>query len=1089
MVVIREAEIVINPVDNVTPALSRLANMISGRFSGVRMDIELADTIFSDLQRVTDLTAGLGEKVNIDVALNDNSANVARSISNNSQQAAHGVEKIADASSKVGRELNETERKSSRFFSNLEQSSRSVVASLDGVLTKFAAIAVTGSAGGVSWLGAKSSEKYKQEVIESIATRNGMPEAAIAKKFIGEAGEPGQEYTSGSQRADLMRYIELNTRARGENATSAVRGVEKLAFSSETAERLGYDAESLMRIATRKSLSGLRPDQKSDIESIFGKDFTKKGLTTRMRILAEFDKKIDINEAMEEDPEKVLQFKLDAMSKSVGKAMIGPMNSLLDVSLKVVDGLASIPGMPQIAGVGLMATTAGIGLKLMFDAAGMASDGMMGVARVLGLTKKAEGELLVVQKVRAVATAMSNAMTWASVTARSALTSANTAEAVSQAMATGAMEGDFVATELNTVAKNQGIVARARLTASTYASAVAERAHTAATMIGSAITWARVAAVGAITGATFANIGITSASSIAMGGLTAAEALATVGAYALASGVWAALSPLLPFVAAGAALAIVLGAVAAKAGLLEPLLKGLGKINVGQVWKDLMKGDLDKAWRDITKGFKFPSGREMWANLTEGLPDLGKIWDGLTNIKLPSLADVTKNLDMPKITFTAAVGPVGLILKPLLDMIRLLGGLVDGSSTIEDILAAATKNWATMVGILSGMWSSITGMISWLRDGLGITKADRKKELEQEAAKTGNQAEGGLWKGAKWVDDASNYAKHQWYKAPGWYESTSSAEAHLLPEAAQARLNARKVKYESTPGGFFEGIPGINELTSAIGALTAAIPNIPSAGEAWDKASGFVTEKAGEAWNTATEFAAEKASDVATTLTNLGIPTTATEPTSQVYWNKMGKGITTEEFSQLSPGERTSGEWSYDSSGSEPAAEPEASIPKSYTNGKETISPKAWGTLDSDQKEHWTPQYAIGATFNKGGLFTGQVHEKEEIIPQAIAQKGTGPLSKVLGALQESGQDVASPVLDRKGPDPLLKAMGDLQQGGQGPSGRSVNINIEEQLRVEVINPVVPDTGAAYQLTDIMKRQLDSHIEQTIMRKVAQYIT
>ena len=39
MVVIREAEIVINPVDNVTPALSRLANMISGRFSGVRMVI------------------------------------------------------------------------------------------------------------------------------------------------------------------------------------------------------------------------------------------------------------------------------------------------------------------------------------------------------------------------------------------------------------------------------------------------------------------------------------------------------------------------------------------------------------------------------------------------------------------------------------------------------------------------------------------------------------------------------------------------------------------------------------------------------------------------------------------------------------------------------------------------------------------------------------------------------------------------------------------------------------------------------------------------------------------------------------------
>ena len=257
--------------------------------------------------------------------------------------------------------------------------------------------------------------------------------------------------------------------------------------------------------------------------------------------------------------------------------------------------------------------------------------------------------------------------------------------------------------------------------------------------------------------------------------------------------------------------------------------------------------------------------------------------------------------------------------------------------------------------------------------------------MEEEAAKTGNQAGGGLWKGAKWVDDASNYANHQWYKVPGWYESTSSAEAHLLPEATQARLNARKVKHETAPAGFFEGIPGIGELTGAIGALTAAIPNIPRAGEAWDKASG-----------------------------------------------------------------------------SEPAAKPEVSIPKSYTNGQETISPKAWGTLDSDQKEHWTPQYAVGATFNKGGLFTGQVHEKEEIIPQAIAQKGTGPLSKVLG---------------------------DLQQSGQGPSGRSVNIHVDEQLRVEVINPVVPDTGAAYQLTDILKRQLDPFIEETVKRKVAQYIT
>ena len=52
-----------------------------------------------------------------------------------------------------------------------------------------------------------------------------------------------------------------------------------------------------------------------------------------------------------------------------------------------------------------------------------------------------------------------------------------------------------------------------------------------------------------------------------------------------------------------------------------------------------------------------------------------------------------------------------------------------------------------------------------------------------------------------------------------------------------------------------------------------------------------------------------------------------------------------------------------------------------------------------------------------------------------------------------------------------------------------MNIHVDEQLRVEVINPVVPDTGAAYQLTDILKRQLDPFIEETVKRKVAQYIT
>jgi hypothetical protein len=43
-------------------------------------------------------------------------------------------------------------------------------------------------------------------------------------------------------------------------------------------------------------------------------------------------------------------------------------------------------------------------------------------------------------------------------------------------------------------------------------------------------------------------------------------------------------------------------------------------------------------------------------------------------------------------------------------------------------------------------------------------------------------------------------------------------------------------------------------------------------------------------------------------------------------------------------------------------------------------------------------KHAIGATFTRGGLFAGQVHAPEEIIPQAIASKGPGPIARALDA-------------------------------------------------------------------------------------------
>jgi hypothetical protein len=54
--------------------------------------------------------------------------------------------------------------------------------------------------------------------------------------------------------------------------------------------------------------------------------------------------------------------------------------------------------------------------------------------------------------------------------------------------------------------------------------------------------------------------------------------------------------------------------------------------------------------------------------------------------------------------------------------------------------------------------------------------------------------------------------------------------------------------------------------------------------------------------------------------------------------------------------------------------------------------------------------HAAGATFTRGGLFHGRVHSPEEIIPQAVASRGPGPISRALDVLDSvmSGRPIAA---------------------------------------------------------------------------------
>ncbi len=72
---------------------------------------------------------------------------------------------------------------------------------------------------------------------------------------------------------------------------------------------------------------------------------------------------------------------------------------------------------------------------------------------------------------------------------------------------------------------------------------------------------------------------------------------------------------------------------------------------------------------------------------------------------------------------------------------------------------------------------------------------------------------------------------------------------------------------------------------------------------------------------------------------------------------------------------------------------------------------------------------------------------------------------------------------------PISRVLGELQVAGSGGSGRGKAVSVKvDGLKIELNNLVVPDAGATYHLTDILKRELDPYIEERVKRMIGQYI-
>ena len=222
----------------------------------------------------------------------------------------------------------------------------------------------------------------------------------------------------------------------------------------------------------------------------------------------------------------------------------------------------------------------------------------------------------------------------------------------------------------------------------------------------------------------------------------------------------------------------------------------------------------------------------------------------------------------------AMASPIGMLVKLTLFMVDFMRKIWVNSAWLNKAFATGLTYWQKIIDFFTWLLNLITGMQTWLRDGLGITKSQEKEKLDKAAEKAG----------VTWDADEQQ-----------WYTTKSSVPAGRpgsgVSAATLENLDKLKEKYENTPGGFFEGIPGINELTGAIKALTEVMKNPAKA---------------------AKDAGGAAASAVANGLTTAGVPATAVSADTKRYW-KGDEGLTEDEWGKLSLGEKS--EYTYNSAG------------------------------------------------------------------------------------------------------------------------------------------------------------------------------
>jgi hypothetical protein len=353
----RVLEAQFNITGTLLPSMQMIMDLKERIASVTTVNLAAVNQASGVLSAVQAQVQSLPSVVNISVAAGGNVAlNQIKASTSGVDQA---MKNVSNSTKAVTDTVTQAGSSTKGFFAQMQEGASQVAESVGKVKELFAALAIQGAIGGLSYLDAIKDKAYETTVYTKLEAKN--IDTGPIKKFVEDAIDTG--YTTASERVHGVNYLTSRTKLKGADLTKTITGAENFYATNAVAQEAFGSSQEMLQVASQPKIFGA--GMKRELDDIFGKGFSNKSVTARLKIIrtkSPDDEKVQ--KYLEDHPEVKMKFNLSNLKDGIGQSLINPMNTLLTPVANFVGWLNKIPEAKGLLGWGLMAGTAVTGFAL-----------------------------------------------------------------------------------------------------------------------------------------------------------------------------------------------------------------------------------------------------------------------------------------------------------------------------------------------------------------------------------------------------------------------------------------------------------------------------------------------------------------------------------------------------------------------------------------------------------------------------------------------------------------------------------------------------------------------------------------------------